>query len=78
MTRYLITIAMAILLAGLGAYVYWIELPTERTKTETETTEKKLLPIEQQKSPASPSIPKAVMWRWLQKTGVGVLSLRFK
>ena len=48
MTRYLITIAMAILLAGLGAYVYWIELPTERTKTETETTKKKLLPIEQQ------------------------------
>ena len=48
MTRYLITIAMAILLAGLGAYVYWIELPTERTKTETETTKRKLLPIEQQ------------------------------
>jgi len=78
MTRYLITIAMAILLAGLGAYVYWIELPTERTKTETETTRESSSRSNNKKSPASPSIPKAVMWRWLQKMGVGVLSLRFK
>jgi hypothetical protein len=45
MKRYLVTIAMAVLLAGLGGYVYWVELPTERAKTETEATEKKLLPF---------------------------------
>ncbi|MEP6887648.1 MAG: DUF4340 domain-containing protein [Nitrospirales bacterium] len=45
MKRYSLTIVMAVLLAGLGGYVYWVELPTERTKTETEATEKKLLPF---------------------------------
>jgi hypothetical protein len=45
MKRYLLTIVMAVLLAGLGGYVYWVELPTERTKTEAEATEKKLLPF---------------------------------
>lgn len=45
MKRYLLTIVMAVLLAGLGGYVYWVELPTERTKTETEATEKRLLPF---------------------------------
>ena len=45
MKRYFVTIVMAVLLAGLGSYVYWVELPTERTKTETETIEKKLVPF---------------------------------
>lgn len=45
MKRYLVTIVMAALLAGLGGYVYWVELPTERVKTETEAAEKKLLPF---------------------------------
>jgi hypothetical protein len=45
MKRYWLTIVMAVLLAGLGGYVYWVELPTERTKTETEAIEKKLLPF---------------------------------
>lgn len=45
MKRYLVTIVMAALLAGLAGYVYWVELPTERTKTETEATEKRLLPF---------------------------------
>jgi hypothetical protein len=45
MKRYLVTIVMAVVLAGLGGYVYWVELPTERAKTETEATEKKLLPF---------------------------------
>jgi hypothetical protein len=45
MRRYGLTIVMAVLLAGLGGYVYWVELPTERAKTETEATEKKLLPF---------------------------------
>jgi hypothetical protein len=45
MKRYLVTIVMAVVLAGLGGYVYWVELPTERVKTETKATEKKLLPF---------------------------------
>ena len=45
MKRYLVTIVMLVVLAGLGGYVYWVELPTERAKTETEATEKKLLPF---------------------------------
>jgi hypothetical protein len=45
MTRYWLTLMMAVLLAGLGGYVYWVELPTERAKSETETAEKKLLPF---------------------------------
>lgn len=45
MKRYSLTIVMAVLLAGLGGYVYWVELPTERAKTDTEATEKKLLPF---------------------------------
>jgi Domain of unknown function (DUF4340) len=45
MKRYGITIVMAVVLAGLAGYVYWVELPTERAKTETEAIEKKLLPF---------------------------------
>ena len=45
MKRYGLTIVMAVVLAGLVGYVYWVELPTERAKTETEATEKKLLPF---------------------------------
>jgi hypothetical protein len=38
---------MATLLAGLGAYVYFVELPAERTQAEKDTQEKKILPFEQ-------------------------------
>lgn len=47
MKRYWFTILMAFALAGLAAYVYWIEMPSERSQTVTETQEKKLLPFEQ-------------------------------
>jgi len=38
---------MAVMLAGLGAYLYWVELPSERSKALTEAQEKKLLPFEE-------------------------------
>jgi hypothetical protein len=47
MKRYSTTILMAVMLATLGAYLYWVELPSERTKTLTEAQEKKLLPFEE-------------------------------
>jgi hypothetical protein len=47
MKRYGLTILMAVVLAGLASYVYWVELPSERTKTLAETQEKKLLPFEE-------------------------------
>lgn len=43
-----LTASLAILLFGLGAYVYFVELPTERKKLETEAAEKQLLPFGQQ------------------------------
>ncbi|MGH7232797.1 MAG: DUF4340 domain-containing protein, partial [Nitrospiraceae bacterium] len=43
MTRYWFTLAMAFVLAGLGAYVYYVELPSERTQAETEAQGKKIL-----------------------------------
>lgn len=43
-----LTIAMAAVLAGLGAYVYFVELPSERTRTAAETQDKQLLPFEEQ------------------------------
>ncbi|MFM8550721.1 MAG: DUF4340 domain-containing protein, partial [Nitrospiraceae bacterium] len=43
-----ITVAMAVVLGGLGAYLYFVELPSERTKTATETQDKKLLSFEEQ------------------------------
>jgi hypothetical protein len=47
MTRYWPTLAMAALLAGLGAYLYFVEFPTEREKRSTETQSKKLLSFEE-------------------------------
>jgi hypothetical protein len=47
MKRYWLTILMALALAGLAAYVYWVELPSERSQTVAETREKKLLPFEE-------------------------------
>jgi hypothetical protein len=47
MKRYLPTLIMVVMLAALGAYLYFIELPTARTKDQAETKEKKLLPFEQ-------------------------------
>lgn len=44
--RYWGTILMAAVLAGLGAYVSFVELPTERTRTETEAAAQKILPFE--------------------------------
>ncbi len=41
-----LTLLMAVVLAGLGAYVYFVELPAERTQTLTETQAKKILPFE--------------------------------
>jgi hypothetical protein len=41
----LATIVLAVALAGLGAYVYLVELPSERAKTEAETQEKKIIPF---------------------------------
>lgn len=38
---------MAVMLAGLGGYVYFVELPEERAKTQTEAAEKKILPFEE-------------------------------
>lgn len=43
-----LTIAMVVLLVGLGAYVYFVELPSERTQTAAETQDKKLIPFEEQ------------------------------
>ncbi|WP_447979849.1 DUF4340 domain-containing protein [Candidatus Nitrospira bockiana] len=45
MRRHWLTILMALTLAGLGAYVYFVDLPTERSKTEAETAEKQILPF---------------------------------
>jgi hypothetical protein len=47
MKRFLPTIVMALLLGGLGAYLYFVELPTEQAKEQAETEEKRLLPFEQ-------------------------------
>jgi hypothetical protein len=40
-------VLLALVFAGLAAYVYWIELPTEQAKTKTEEEQKKLLLIEE-------------------------------
>ncbi|MGQ0811323.1 MAG: DUF4340 domain-containing protein [Nitrospiraceae bacterium] len=47
MKRYWPTLLMMIALAGLGAYVYLIELPTQRTEERTEIQNKKLLTLEE-------------------------------
>jgi hypothetical protein len=48
MRRYLTTALLALVLGGLGAYLYFVELPTARTKDLIETKEKQLLRFEQQ------------------------------
>lgn len=48
MKRHWVTILMAAVLAGLGAYVYFVELPAERAQTAKETEGKKLLPFAEQ------------------------------
>ena len=47
MKRYQLTVLMGILLAGLGAYLYFVEFPAERSRDLTETRENKLLPFEE-------------------------------
>jgi len=42
-----LTIAMAVVLAGLAAYVYYVELPSERARTASETQDKTLLPFDE-------------------------------
>jgi hypothetical protein len=46
MKRYRFTILFAVILAGLGAYLYIVELPAERSQVLTETQEKKIVPFE--------------------------------
>ncbi len=46
MKRYRFTILLAVVLAGLGAYLYFLELPAERTQVLSETQEKKIVPFE--------------------------------
>lgn len=47
MKPYGVTIALAVVLAGLGAYLYFIEFPSERARLQTETHAKQLLPFNQ-------------------------------
>lgn len=47
MRRYLATAVMAALLGALGAYLYFFELPHERTKNQAEPEGKRLLPFEE-------------------------------
>jgi hypothetical protein len=47
MTRYGFTIALAVLLAGLAAYLYFVEFPAERTKLRTDAQARKILPFEE-------------------------------
>jgi hypothetical protein len=47
MTRYGATIALAILLTGLGAYLYFVEYPSERAKHRADAQAKKLLAFEE-------------------------------
>lgn len=46
--RYWPTLAMALMLAGLGAYLYVVELPQQAAQTSQETRAKKVLLFEQQ------------------------------
>ncbi len=39
---------MAVVLAGLGAYLYYIEIPTQRTEEQTKVRQAKVLPFEEQ------------------------------
>jgi hypothetical protein len=42
------TVLMAVVLAGLGAYLYFVELPSERARTQTATEARTLLPFAEQ------------------------------
>jgi len=47
MKRNWMTILMALVLAGLVGYLYFVEFPAEQAKTKQDTQQKRLLPIEQ-------------------------------
>ncbi len=47
MRSYYVTLFMAVALAGLGAYVYFVELPAQRMEQETEAQVRKLLPFDE-------------------------------
>lgn len=47
MKRYGATIALAVLLAALGAYLHFVEFPTEREKLRADAQAKRLLPFEE-------------------------------
>ena len=47
MARYWPTVLLAGVLAGLGLYLYFIELPEQRTELVTATQAKQILPFEQ-------------------------------
>lgn len=47
MKSYYVTLFMAVALAGLGAYVYFVELPAQRMEQETEAQVRKLLPFDE-------------------------------
>jgi hypothetical protein len=46
--KYLTTIILAVAFAGLAAYLYWVELPAERSQSLTRAQEDRLLPFEEQ------------------------------
>ena len=45
MPRYMPTLLMLVILAGLGGYLYLVELPTKEREEKQETTQKQLLPF---------------------------------
>ncbi|MEX5215300.1 MAG: DUF4340 domain-containing protein [Nitrospiraceae bacterium] len=47
MSRYRGSIALALLLAGLGAYLYFVELPSQQREEETEAQKSKLLSFDE-------------------------------
>src|SRR5262245_30450749 len=47
MRQHWVTILMGLALAGLIAYVYVVELPSEQAQTQTEAQEKKILPFQE-------------------------------
>lgn len=47
MRQYWLTILMAVIFGGLAAYLYVVELPTERTKAERDAQEARVLPFEE-------------------------------
>jgi len=46
--RYWPTVAMAVVLAGLGAYLYWIEFPAKESQERLDQAKKNVLTIDQQ------------------------------